>query len=104
MTTVSTPARRSHSLGNIDVGLRKTVEKPIDFETASEESPPKKVLKVPNNLREEINSLSPLRTSTPSSDHDASLLASYDIINTSSVEKSMQEKSNQVLFYICYVT
>lgn len=86
------------------MGLRKTVEKPIDFETASEESPPKKVLKVPNNLREEINSLSPPRTSTPSSDHDASLLASYDIINTSSVEKSMQEKSNQVLFYIFYVT
>ena len=86
------PARRSHSIGNIDMSMRKKIEKPIDFETAEVQSPPRKVLKVPQNLKEQINGRSPPRTSTPASEHNVSL-SPYEIISLSSVDKSSEEKS-----------
>ena len=75
-------ARRSHSIGNIDLSMRQKIEKPIDFETTEVQSPPRKVLKVPQNLREQINGRSPPRTSTPSSDLNVSV-SPYEIISLS---------------------
>lgn len=75
-------ARRSHSIGNIDTSMRQKIEKPIDFETSEVQSPPRKVLKVPQNLREQINGRSPPRTSTPSSDLNVSV-SPYEIISLS---------------------
>ena len=85
-------ARRSHSIGNINMSMREKIEKPIEFETSEAQSPPRKVLKVPKNLREEVNGRTPPRTSTPSSDHNVSV-SPYEIISMSSVEKSSEEKS-----------
>jgi uncharacterized iron-regulated protein len=73
------------------MSTRKTIEKSIDFETTEVHSPPRKVLKVPQNLREQINGRSPPRTSTPASEHNVSL-SPYEIISLSSVEKSSEEK------------
>ncbi|CAB3982261.1 F-actin-monooxygenase MICAL3 isoform X14, partial [Paramuricea clavata] len=86
-------ARRSHSIGNIDMSMQQQIEKPIDFETTEVQSPPRKVLKVPKNLREEINARSPPRTSTLSSEHNVSV-SPFEIISLSEI--SGEEKSEEV--------
>ena len=64
------------------MSMHKKIEKPIDFETNEVQSPPRKVLKVPKHLREQINGRSPPRTSTPSSDLNVSV-SPYEIISLS---------------------
>jgi uncharacterized iron-regulated protein len=75
------------------MSMQQKIEKPIDFETAEVQSPPRKVLKVPKNLREEINTRSPPRTSTPSSEHNVSV-SPFEIISLSEI--SGEEKSEEV--------
>lgn len=49
-------SRRFHSTADIEQSCRETIEKPIiDFETTQVKSPPRKVLKVPQKLRDEIH-------------------------------------------------
>lgn len=56
----SAKARRSYSFGNVEASIRdRKVEKPIEFEGTKTQSPPRKVLKVPQNLRDRINGRSP---------------------------------------------
>ena len=47
--------RRFHSTADIEQSCRESIEKPIDFETTEVKSPPRKVLKVPQKLRDEIS-------------------------------------------------
>ena len=48
-------SRRFHSTADIEQSCRESIEKPIDFETTEVKSPPRKVLKVPQKLRDEIS-------------------------------------------------
>ena len=88
-------SRRSHSVGYIDKSNLPRIEKPIDFETQDVKTPQRKVLKVPQSLRDEISKdrRSPLKLNTSG---DASVV-SPDLCNVSIESEDLPAQDQQEL-------